>query len=51
MYNKGLRQDKWKLLTTLLMLYCFHTATKQARQKYVDMQGEGLYTDIEASFF
>lgn len=46
-YNKRLKQDKSKELTMLLTLYCFHLATKQKRQQYIDMQGEGLYADID----
>lgn len=34
----------------LLMLYCFHLATKQKRQQYIDMQGEGLYAEIDIFF-
>lgn len=35
----------------LLMLYCFHLATKQTRQQYIDIQGEGLYSELDTSFF
>lgn len=35
----------------LLMLYCFHLATNQTRQRHIDMQGEGLYAELETSFF
>lgn len=50
-YNKRLKQDKLKELTRLLMLHCFHLAAKQTRQQYIDIQGEGLYAELEASFF
>lgn len=49
-YNKRLKQDKSKKLTMLLMLYCFHLATKQKRQQYIDIQDEGLYAEIDSSF-
>lgn len=49
-YNKRLKQDKSKELTMLLMLYCFHLATKQKRQQYIDIQDEGLYAEIDSSF-
>lgn len=35
----------------LLMLYCFHLATKKPRQQYIDIQGEGLYPELETSLF
>lgn len=48
-YNNRIK-DKSKELTMLLMLYCFHLATKQKRQQYIDMQGEGLYAEIGTFF-
>lgn len=45
--NKRLKKNKLKKLTMLLMLYCFHLATKQKRQQYIDMQGKGLYAEID----
>lgn len=48
-YNNRIK-DKLKELTMLLMLYCFHLATKQKRQQYIDMQGEGLYAEIGTFF-
>lgn len=50
-YSKRLKWDKSKELTMLLMFYCFYLATKQTRQQYIDTQGEGLYAELETSFF
>lgn len=47
-YNKRLKQDKLKEMTILLMLYCFHLATKQKIQQNIDMQGKGLYAEIDS---